>query len=230
MTAQELFDIAVSRSNLNDPDLMDSTEWLAHLSDYEQRVFMTAARFNPDFFGREGLTNARGSSTASWSLATAPGNVAAVSLAEVSAVVGSPTGLSTGDEVYLVSRRHPEHAIAPRAYIRNKTLYEYGGELGDDASNYVSRLKIFYSFMPSRRTATSDNLDIPDELSNLVSLPLASLLAMRDQRPDEAQAMMSEYIDLFAGFVSYIQGFDEGATREFEQVPAASPPVQTAGE
>ncbi len=219
-TVQDLFDVAVERSNLNDAALIPTAEILRLTSSYEKRVFLTGARLNPDFFGKEGITAARGTSTDTWSLMTAPGNVAALSLIEISAITGTVTGLSVGDEVEVMSIRQPEVAIAPRVYVRNKIVHEYNSELQDDSSNYVSTLKVFYSFLPDTRSAMTDAVDLPEEFESLITLPLARTLAIRDQRPDEAAPLDDEFKFDWAIFTQQVIVFDEATVRGLRSVPA----------
>jgi hypothetical protein len=221
-TVQNIIDRAVERSNLNDSALISTTELIAYVSSFEQQVYMEAARENPDYFGVEGNTAARGSSTATWDLSANPGNVSAISKIEIAASVGSPSGLSAGDEIDLVSIRHPEYGVAPRVYVRNRVAHEYSSELQDDASNYVSQLKLFYSWLPATRTSVSDVLDLPDEHLGLVVLPLAKLLAVRDQRPDEVPALDAEYQMHYATFLQAVSVFDEATIRELDATPASS--------
>lgn len=226
-TAQNLFDSAVEMSNLNDPDLVDSTEWLRWISTMERRAFLVAARENPNYFGREGNTSAR-AFEGTWSLTTAPGNVAAVSKVEISAIVGTVSGRSVGDEVYITDIRRPWTAAAPRVYLRNKVLREYSSELSTDSSNYVSTLKVFYSYLPPRRTATSDSLDIPEEHEDLVVLPMAARLALRDQRPEEAALLQQLAEQEWEVFLAQLTVFDEGAQRELNAAQAASAAARLA--
>lgn len=229
MTAQEIINAAAERSNLNDKDLISTTELLDYITLYERRVYLTAARENPDFFGREGNTSARASSTDSWSLTSAPGNIAAVSKIEVQSITGSVSGISAGDDVNIISIRDPDAALAPRVYIRNKTVREYNQELQDDSSNYVTRLKVYYSFLPPDRTSTSDSLALPGEFNNLVILPVAALMAIRDQRPEEAQVLQSEFQLDWSTFLQHLGVFDEGVIRELSQVQASAPELREGG-
>lgn len=222
MTAQDVFNYAVERSNLNDSSLVGEAEWVAALSAYQQRVYLAAARENPDFFGTEGTTATRGSSTATWSLTAAPGNVGAISLIEVDAITGTVSGIAVGDQVNLVSIRAPYHGLAPRVYVRSKILREYNSELQTDASNFVTRLKLYYSTLPATLTATTDVISLPDEHSLLLVLPLARYLAVRDQRPEEAAALDEEFALEWANFLQHISVFDEAAVREIASIPSAS--------
>ena len=221
-TVQNIIDRAIERSNLNDADLIPTTELIAYVSSFEKHLFLEAARENPDYFGKEGNTAARGSSTASWDLNAQPSNIAAISRVEIGAVVGTPTGLAVGDEVSMVSIRNPLMGISPRMYVRNRIAYQYENELQTDASNYVSQLKVWYSFLPSTRTATTDVLDLPEEFTQLVVLQLARLLAVRDQRPDEVPAIDAEYIMHLGTFLQAVGVYDEATIRELDGVPASA--------
>lgn len=221
-TVDDVIDQAVERSNLNDETLFTASEVYRYISSFEQRIFLIAAQHNPDYFGREGNTASRASSTDDWDLSATPGNIAAVSKLEVESITGSVTGVSTGDEVSIVSIRNPEFAVAPRAYLRDKTLFEYSSELQDDASNFVTRLKVYYSFLPSNRTAGSDTLDIPDEYITLVVLPLARVMAVRDQRADEVGPIDQEFQLDFANFIQQVSVFDEGSVRGLDQIIASA--------
>lgn len=225
MTAQQIIDMAVERSNLNDSDLIPEAQLLDYITAYERLAFQIAARGNPDYFGREGNTDARATSSDSWSLTSAPGNIAAVSKITVAAITGTVTGISTGDDVNVVSIRNPEDGLAPRVYIRNKTIREYNSELQDDSSNFVTRLKIFYSYLPVDKTSTTDSMEIPDEWNNLVVLPLAGLLALRDQREAEAQVLGQEYSTHLDLFINSLGVYDEATIRELKQMAASVPGV-----
>ncbi len=227
-TAIEIFNQAVERSNLNDSSLVGETEWLDWLTILERRIFIAGARENPDYFGLEGNTAAR-ATLGTWSLTTSPGDIAAVSRVEVAAITGTVTGITVGDEVNVVSIRHPETALSPRVYIRSKIIHDYGSELETDASNLVTTLKIFYSLLPADRTATTDSLDLPDEHNALVVVPLAALLATRDQRPEEAQLLNAEFALEFGNFIQQVSAFDEVVVRELEQVPASSRRIEDIG-
>lgn len=222
-TANEIYNQAVALSNLNDSTLVGETEWLDWLTSLQKRPYKDAAKVNPDYFGKEGNTSARGSSTATWSLTTAPGNVAAVSKVVVQAITGTVTGISAGDDVYVVSIREPDVEPSPRVYIRSKTIYEYNSELQDDSSNYVTTLKVYYSYLPGDITATSDNMDLYEEHNNLLVFPLAALLALRDQRPEEAQALWDLYQQERLDFINNITVFDEATTRDLTSVGASVP-------
>jgi hypothetical protein len=222
MTTQDIINMAVQRSNLNDPDLIPTAELLDYLTTYERAIFLDAARENPNFFGRDGLTSARAASTDSWSLTTAPGNIASITRVEVSAINGTVSGISVGTAVNIVDVRYPDAEIGPRIYVRNKTAYEYNNELQADSSNFVTRLKLFYSFLPTDKAALTDSMDLPDEHNLLVVLPLASLMAMRDQRPDEAALLYQEHSFHRALFLQQISVFDEATVRPLDKLAAAS--------
>lgn len=219
-TAQNVIDLAGERSNLNDTSLISEAQLLDYIESYQRRIYLLGARENPDYFGREGNTASR-SAGASWDLTSTPGNVAAVSRLEIQSITGSPSGLSTGDEVNVVSIRNPDDALAPRVYLRDRKVFEYSDELNDDSSNFVDTLKVFYSYLPGNITATSTSLDIPEEWVALVYLPLAATMALRDQRENEAAVINQEFQLELSNFVNQVTVFDEVTTRELEQAPAS---------
>lgn len=227
-TCQEIFDQAVQKSNLNDADLIPTTQILDYITSYERRVFMTAAKENPNFFGKEGNTAAR-ASLATWSLTSSPGNLAAVTRLEVAAITGTITGIAVGDVVNLIDIRNPHIELSPRVYMRNRILTDYNKELETDSSNFVTTLKVFYSFLPSDRTALANNLDLPEEHNQLVVLPLAAAMALRDQRTEEAGIISQELSFDWGTFLNQVSVIDEGTIREIEQVPAASRRVGEGG-
>jgi hypothetical protein len=226
MTVQDIYDRAVERSNLNDAALVGQAEWVNFISTAEQSLYLEAAEYNPDFFGKEGVTASR-SSGGSWNLRSAPSNVTAVSQVEIDTITGTVSGLSAGDRVNMISIRDPEAELSPRAYLRDLVIREYNDELSTDASNYVSRLKIFYSFLPSTRTDPEDELDLPDQWSPLLVLPLARILAIRDQRPDEVGPLDQEFILHRGIFLRHLGVADEVVVRELEAVAASSPQLVT---
>lgn len=221
-TVQALYDVAVERSNLNDSTLIPTDEILLLMSTYEKNVFMTAARENPNYFGYEGTTSARGSSTATWSVTTSPGNVGAISAIEVAAITGTISNISVGTQVNLIDIRSPHHGLSPRVYYRNKTLYEYNSELQADSSNYVTQLKLFYSYLPSTYTAMTTTMAIPDEFASLVYIPMAMALALRDQRPDEVPPLQAELEMHWRIFLTHLGVSDEGTIRELAAIQASS--------
>lgn len=221
-TVQNIIDRATERSNLNDASLISETELIAYVSSFEQRLYLEAARENPDYFGEEGNTASRAGNTSTWDISATPGNVGAVSRVEIAGVVGTPTGLAIGDEVSVVSIRNPLHGIAPRAYMRNRVIHEYNSEMGDDASNYVSQLKVWYSYLPTAHTATTDTLSLPEEYTSIVVLGLARVMALRDQRPDEVEGIMLEYTEHLSTFMQALGVFDELTIRELDATQASS--------
>lgn len=222
MTTQEAFNQAVELSNLNDPDLVTETVWLDWLTSLERKPYLVAARENPSYFGEEANSSTRATSSDSWDLSSSPGLVAAVSKLEVESIVGSVSGISTGDKVNVIDIREPFVEIAPRAYLRGKTVREYNDELQDDASNYVSRLKVFYSPLPLNKTATTDSLDLYDEHADLVVIPLAARLALRDQRPEEAQFLQGLLQEEWLNFILHLTVSDEVTVRELDRARAMS--------
>jgi len=224
ISAQTVMDRAIQRSAMNNPDLVPPAQMLGYLSTNEKAAFIAAAKRNPDFFGKSGTTATRSVYTAGWDLTSSPGDVGIVSLIEVAAISGSVTGVSVGDKVSMVSLRWPQLALSPRGYIRGHTIYGYQSELGADNSNLVTQLTVHYSELPASITDVDTYVSLPDEWVDLLVLPLARILAIRDGRPDEAKLLQEEYQMLFELFLEQVATYDHGAVRPLQAVPAASRP------
>ena len=212
-TAEEIRDMALERSDLNNSDLISPAEVLQYISQAERKAFVRGARFNPDYFGVEGNTAARTAHTASWNLAASPGNVVAVTRVEVQAIAGTVTGISVGDEVNLIRVTKPGIELSPRAYLRGKKIYSYGTELGAATANMVTTLKLYYSPIPSKISALTQTVTLYDEWSDLLVLPLAEKFAIHDTRLEEAQLIRQEYQDAWADFVEGVKVLDHGVHR-----------------
>lgn len=227
-TVDNVIDLAVERSNLNDELLFSTTELYRAISSFEQRAFLVAATLNENYYGREGNTSVRSAPVSSsggiWDLNTAPGNVGKVSRVEVKTLVLNPTGLAVGDEVEVIDITDPEFGVAPRVYLRGKKLYEYNTELQESDTDYVSQLKVWYSYLPPRRSTGDDVLELDEAFVDLIVLPLARLMALRDQRVDEIPVIMQEYQDAFTTFAATVSGYDELSMRELSII--ATPGAQ----
>jgi hypothetical protein len=227
-TAQTVINRAIQRSALNNPDLVPTAQMLGYITTYEKAVYATAAKYNPEFFGTQGATATRADNTASWDLTATPGDVFAVTGLQVATIQGAPT-LSVGDTINIVSFRWPELEVSPRAYIRGQTIYGYGDELGADATDFVESLTVFYSELPTSVTTTSQSLTLHDEWMDLVIVPLARLLALRDNRAEDVAILDAEYNSLMATFIDHCSVYDHSAVRPLIAVPAATAPRPPAG-
>lgn len=223
MQAGEIIDAAVQRSSLNSEDLVPNDQLLVYMSNQERKLFLDAAKINPDFFGSVGVTDSRDDHNDTWNLTIRPGLVAAVTKVEAESIVGVVDGVESGDEINLVSIRQPQVDLAPRAYITNKRIRSYEDELGDDASNFVESLRVWYSRLPSRLQTENQETTLPDEWSDLLIIPLAQQLALRDQRPEEVQILQAEYEQVYNSFVRQLEIFDHGATRSLRAIRASGP-------
>lgn len=228
MTAQDCINRAIQRSALNNPDLVPIAQCLGYISNYERAVYATAAKYNPEFFGEQGDTATRADNTEAWDLSTTPGDVFAVTALEVATIVGTPTA-AVGDKINLVSFRFPELQISPRAYVRGRKVYGYGDELGADGTDYVESLTVYYSKLPPAVTTTTATLTLDDEWGDLVIVPLARLLSLRDNRPEDVRVLDAEYNSLMATFIDHCSVYDHGATRPLIAVPAATAARPPAG-
>lgn len=220
--AQDVIDGAIHRSSLNNADLVSTPELLRFMTLYERQVFLRGAQLDPDYFGTDGLTTVRTAATQNWDLAGAPGNVAALTEAEVTTIVGTVTGISVGTKINLIGFRWQGVDIAPRAFVRGRKVTAVGSELGTGA-NYVSQLKLFYSPVPAAIASATQLLSLPDEWTGLVELKLARLLALRDRRADEVALLNEEYTEMFSLFEAAVLAFNHGLRRPVNLVPAVGP-------
>jgi len=227
ITAQTVINLAIQRSALNNPDLVPTAQILSYISNYEKAVYAMGARNNPDYFGASAATATRADNNGTWDINTTPGDVFALSSAVVLTIVGTP-GPVVGDSINLVGMRWPELEVSPRAYVRGGVISGVGTDLGI-AANYVESLTISYSEMPAAITTTSQALSLGEEWSDLIVLPLARVLALRDHRPEEVQLLDQEYNSLMMTFIDHVSVYDHGATRPLIAVPAATGQRPPAG-
>jgi len=234
ITAQQVMNRAIQRSALNNPDLVPVAQLLGYITNFERSIYASGARYNPDYFGKSAATAVNGTVGAaggdsSWDLTATPGDVFAVSGLIIATLAGSYTTHAVGDPINIVGMRWPELQVAPRAYIRGQTIYEYGTDLSDDNVDYVDTLTVFYSEMPAAVTTVSQALTLPDEWADLIIVPLARILAIRDHRPEEVPVLDQEYNSLMATFIDHVSVYDHSATRPLIAVPAATGPRPPAG-
>lgn len=227
-TAQQAINSAIQRSALNNPDLVPTAQMLGYISSYEKAVYAVAAKYNPEFFGEEGATATRADNVTAWDLTATPGSVFAVTALQVLTIVGSPVPI-VGDMINIISFRWPELEVLPRAYIRGQKVYGYGDELGADGTDYIESLTVYYSVLPAAVTTVAQALTLSDEWMDLVIVPLARLLALRDNRPEDVQVLDGEYNSLMATFIDHCSVYDHSATRPLIAVPAATGTRPPAG-
>ena len=228
-TAQEILDQAIQRSDLNNPDLVPGAQVLKYISTFERRAYIRAARINPDYFGTEAVSETRTAFGDPWNLVTTPGDVAAVTRLEVETIVGTVTDVTAGDKVNVISRRWPSVEVSPRAYIRGQKVYGFNDELGAADANMVTVLMVFYSVLPTEVTALDTSLTLPVEHDQLVVLPLARVLAMRDRRLDELAGIDAEFGLEVQLFDEAIQVYDHAAVRPIKAVAPPTTASTSAG-
>ncbi|KKM89516.1 hypothetical protein LCGC14_1247970 [marine sediment metagenome] len=222
-TAQEALDLAIHRSSLNNPDILPSAQMVRYIANAEKAAYMFAAKMNPEYFGSQGDSSVRAAYTDSWAINTTPGGIASVTKLEISAITGTVGTLVVGDKINLISYRWPQLELSPRAYIRGRILYAYNDELGDADINMITTIAVFYAQLPTGPTALATSLSIPDEWIDLIVLPLARNLALRDQRPEEVPSIDEEYKIVFSMFQQAVGMFEGGAVRPLASVPVATP-------
>jgi hypothetical protein len=228
-TALTIINQAIQRSALNNPDLVPTAQMLGYITNLERSVYAQGAKYNPDYFGAVADTATRSAFTDSWDLTATPGGVFAVSALKVQTITGSVSGVSEGDDINIIGFRWPELHVAPRAYIRGQSITGYGTDLGAADPNMVTVVEVFYSVLPAAISTVSANVTIPDEWVDLIIVPLARILAIRDHRPEDVAALDAEYNSLMASFIDHVSVYDHAATRPLIAVPAATGPRPPAG-
>ena len=219
-TVQQVVDRALDRSGMSDVNLVNVPSAISIISTEQRRAYLIAGRLDPEYYGVSAVTSTRTHYTDPWDLDVTPGNVAVVSQAFVTTIVGTVTGVTAGDKVHLVWSRTPALEVAPRAFLRGRKIIAYNNELGGADANMVTVLTVWYSPLPTVLTATTDTLTLPDEWQGLVVLPLAKMLAIRDQRPEEVPLIDAEYKDLVSVYSEAVLSFSHGMRRPLAQVSA----------
>jgi hypothetical protein len=210
-TVQAVINRVLDRSSLNEADLLSETAMFRHLTDFQREIFMFGARENPNYFGTDLITQARSAFTDGWDLSAS--RVAAVSKVEIDTIAGTPT-YPVGTEVDLVDFLYQDLALPPRVYIRNKVVTGVGTDLGSADANMTTKLKVFYSPLPADLVADTDVLLLPDEWVELLVLPLARLLAIRDGgRDQEVRQLTEEMVGLVDQFIEAVQIVDHPAPK-----------------
>ena len=93
----------------------------------------------------------------------------------------------------------------------------------------VTQLNLFYAEVPSGPAALETTLSLPDEWIDLIVLPLAKNLALRDQRGDEIASIDEEYKLILAMFSQAVGVYAGGVQRPINSVPVATALDQAGG-
>lgn len=214
LTAANIIDDALNRSSMNSAGLVSDTRAMRILDRAQRAIYVRAAIENPDYFGAVGVTSTRTAYTAAWDISQTPSRIAAISRLEVDTITGTVTDVSAGDEVHMVQFLHQSLGLAPRVYVRGQKITDVGTELGAADANMVTIIKVFYSPIPAAFSATTDPISIPDVWADLMVLPLARAMAMKDgQRSAEVKELREEYDEVLGLFAEAVKIFDFGAAR-----------------
>lgn len=227
LSFQQCYDASISYSALNKAELYDQDMALIHMSHFQQKVFILASLYNPDYFGLESTSATRADEQASFNLGATPTiRSGLVERVEVEAITGTVSGVSTGDEINLISLREPEIHLSPRAYLRDKRLFQYAAELGSDGSNFVSQVRLWYTKIPAFPTDLSQQLDLDDVWAHLVIVPMAAVLALWDQRPEDRDRLMQEHTQNQQLFIELISSHRFSTAQSLLTSPIASAGTQ----
>lgn len=222
-SAQQVIDRAVDRAALNDASLFSGTRLLQYITQFERRLYIRAAKLNPEYFGKSANTAARANNTDSWNIGITPGNIVALTSAEAAVITGTVPNVAVGTKINLVSRRFIFVEIPPRAYVTGRKVFGHLNELGADGSNFVTTLTLHYSPIPTPVLDAAQSLSLPDEFSDLVVLPLSRLFAISDRRLDEVPTIDQEFSFALSLFDEAIGIYTHGASKPIPVIPAVSP-------
>ena len=228
-TVQNIIDRAVDRSGLNYPEMAGTAPMINIVSQEQRKLYLLAAQIDPEYFGKSGDTAARTVFTGAWDLSATPGDVGAVTKAEVKTITGAVTGVAVGDKVNLVNLRFPGLEVLPRAYVRGRKIVPHSTELGAADANMVTVLTVYYSELPASVSAVGTAIVLPDEWTNMLVLPLTRMLAIRDRRMDEVQLIDAEYASYMGAFQEAVRAYAHGSKRPISAISAiptsgATPP------
>lgn len=219
-TVQQVVSAAIQRSDLNNANLIPPAQVLTYLSQFQRRAYVKAARINPEYFGTDAVSATRAAYTDTWNIGSSPGNIAALTEVYVETISGTMTNVAVGDKVKLVDRRWPDIEIAPRVTVRGRIIKDYDDELSEAADKYVTVLRLYYSPLPAQLATYTQTVSIPDEWIDLLILPLARLMAVRDGRFEEAKEIKEELDDVLGDFEQAMLVYDHGVQRPLPAAPA----------
>lgn len=212
-TGQNILDRAIHRSSMFSESLVNTTEVLAWLAAEQKKLYMKAARWNPEYFGKTGTTNTRADADSAWSIVASPGDVAGITAVRANTIVGTVTGISVDDTLNFGSKRFITlKPPSKRCYLFGRSLYGYGSDLGSGA-NYVSVLELDYAELPAAPVNLDASLRLPDEWTTLLEVKIARIIAGRLREHTMVEELKEEYTEWFQAFEEHVHVLDHGAGR-----------------
>lgn len=219
-TCQNVIDRAKAMNPLNTTLVSDPVEMLTRIQQIQQRVFTALAKLNGTRFAvaaAQGSTNASANRTVDLTALAQP----------VERIIR--VSFSTGAEIYPVTELDPNAQLAPRYFPRGTKLYEVGSDWG---ATGVVAVTILYAFGAATITvtgATSQAVTVPDEWADVLILPLARHLHLKDpgRDPVEYDRLTALYVQAWGGFMEYAANYDGDLMRS-QLLPAPPDLAQAA--
>lgn len=223
-TIQNVIDRAKAMNPLNTSLVGDVTEMMSRIQQMQQRVFTALASLNAARFtvsATPASTNASSNRTVNLAALAQP--------LERLIRVALPTGV----EVLPVTESDQNAQLAPRYFVRGTTMYEVGSDWGPTGAITLTVLYAYGAAAISLSGATTQTVSVPDEWCDVLILPLARYLHVKDpgRDPIEYQALTQQYGDAWSGFLHYATNYDGDLMRSqlLPQPPeSATQPAQAA--
>lgn len=218
-TCQQIVDRAKGASVLNKALVTDRTEMLAKIRELQAETFTATNAVTRDFFQVEEVVLS--------SVASAKRSV------DLSATLTRPLSRivrvafdNSGEELAQVDQLDLEAEYAPRFTMQQYTLTEVGSDWG--LTGVGIALNIVYSFGPTDidvAAGLDQNTSLPDDWTDLLVLPLAQYLVLKDYGRDVTEytrldALAKEKMEKWIEFVRQYAGVE--VRRFMLPVPAQS--------
>lgn len=199
-TCSDIVDRATKFNALNTPLTTDVAEMLSRIRADQQRIFTAVAGVTRDRFKTTAsLTSSVGTSGRTFSLAT------------LSPPVERVLKLTLGDgrEVNPVDELDTDAELAPRYFVRGTSLVEVSSDWGAAGAKTATLVYVYGATTISTTGTLSQAVSIPDEWTDLLVIPLAAYLHVKDpgRDPNEYERLASMLDDVQQGFVSYLTSY-----------------------
>lgn len=211
-TLQQVQDRATAWSTANGGTSLVSNRpvVIARIAAIERKLFDRAAKLNSYYYAVRASAN----STNAASGRTVDLSAIAPTTAPVKRLVAA--FLPSGVEINRVDFRDTSAELAPRAFVRGKSLVEVGSDWG--ASGVVA-VTVDYVRHPAPLSTTGDltqNVSIEDAYADLLELGLAWWIAHTDEGREtpELTRLKEEMAERLADYDDHLAGFSGEAARQ----------------
>lgn len=197
----------------------------------QQQLFADAADQNPEYSGVCAIGTVDSGAV---DLASMEPPVAAperITKITVASLTGQAV-YAVGTEITVVSIADPD-GVAPRAFIRNKRLYGFNGEL-----DHVASIEMYYPYRPEPAASTEPGtreVEVPDPYSELLVVDLAADYARKataiekSTRGEIVALFKEEEAELYASYLRHVREFAPIQSRFARPVAAPVPRAQARG-